>query len=75
MAEINAFHEEEKLEHSTGANAPILTQAQLSDLPVGQFEVTEAHDDNNVIVTCPVCQQEIKDGETIRTTLCLHIFH
>lgn len=75
-AEIQEFFEEEKLE-TTGPDRkePCLTPAEINDLPVVLFQVTENQKNESVTVQCAVCQTEFEHAEKVRTLRCLHIFH
>jgi len=42
--------------------APVLTKKQLAELPISEFEVTEAADENDMIVNCSICQMDLEDG-------------
>ena len=69
--EINEFFEEEKLE--TGDRTPVLKPEELGELPSKKFAPSaKAEGDPQ---SCRICMCEFSEGEQMRTTRCLHLFH
>ena len=75
VAEQNEFFEENKLDTAGDGRAPVLSEAQLAELPESDFEVTEVQDEEDIIFKCTICQMDFEDGCRVRTLLCLHQFH
>ena len=73
VVEINEFFEEEKLE--VGTNEPNLKKSELNELPTKKFVLTEAQKEKDSQLSCRICMQEFEEGENLRTTRCLHMFH
>ena len=73
VVEINEFFEEEKLEAAD--KAPLLKKLDLMELPTKKFILTEAQKETDNQLSCRVCMCDFVEGENLRTTRCLHLFH
>ena len=73
VVEINEFFEEEKLE--VGTKEPCMKKGELNELPTKKFVLTEAQKEKDSQLSCRICMQEFEEGENLRTTRCLHMFH
>ena len=71
VVEINEFFEEEKLE--TGDRTPVLKPEELNELPSKKFVPSGKEDSEPQ--SCRICMCEFSEGEQMRTTRCLHLFH
>ena len=71
VVEINEFFEEEKLE--TGDRTPVLKPDELNELPTKKFTPSSSEQADKP--SCRICMSEFEEGDQVRTTRCLHLFH